>query len=174
MSAETTVIETQSADTIRAALVESGIDFTEPQTGSFLANLPGERRLNTACWLIVTGQGVRIDAFVVRCPDENFNEVHSWLLRSNARTYVVSWSIDDSGDIYLTGRLPLAAVSADEIDRILGVVLDYADSSFNTLLQLGFGSSIRREWAWRTSKGESVANLAAFEDYIKSAEENPE
>ncbi len=42
--------------------------------------------------------------------------------------------------------------------RILGV----ADSSFNTLLELGFASSIRREWAWRVSRGESLANLQAF------------
>jgi hypothetical protein len=48
-------------------------------------------------------------------------------------------------------------------------VLDYADSAFNTLLELGFGSSIRREWAWRESRGESLANLAAFEGFVKRA-----
>ena len=50
-----------------------------------------------------------------------------------------------------------------EIDRILGAVLQYADSSFNPLLELGFSSAIRREWAWRVSRGESLANLKAFE-----------
>ena len=42
-------------------------------------------------------------------------------------------------------------------------VLEAADGDFNTLLELGFASSIRREYAWRTDRGESVANLAAFE-----------
>ena len=41
-------------------------------------------------------------------------------------------------------------------------VLEAADGDFNTLLELGFASSIRREYAWRTSRGESVANLQAF------------
>ena len=100
---------------------------------------------------------------MVRRPEENHDRVHGWLLAHNARMYGVYWSIDDSGDIYLTGRLPLAAITADVVDRLLGVVLDYADSAFNTLLELGFGSSIRREWAWRESRGESMANLAAFE-----------
>jgi hypothetical protein len=70
------------------------------------------------------------------------------------------------GDIYLVGRLPLDAVTEREIDRILGEVLQYADSSFNPLLELGFSSAIRREWAWRVSRGESLANLKAFEHLI--------
>ena len=37
-----------------------------------------------------------------------------------------------------------------------------ADDSFNAIVELGFADSIRREWAWRRSRGESTANLAAF------------
>ena len=69
--------------------------------------------------------------------------------------------------MYLSGRLPLAAVTADEVDRILGSVLDYADGTFNTLLELGFGSSIRREWQWRVKNGESLANLQAFAEFAQ-------
>ena len=39
---------------------------------------------------------------------------------------------------------------------------EVADDSFNVILDLGFAESIRREWAWRRSRGESTANLAAF------------
>jgi hypothetical protein len=66
------------------------------------------------------------------------------------------------GDVYLVGRLPLHAVTAEEIDRLLGSVLTYADESFDTMLEIGFGSAIRREWAWRVSRGESLENLKAF------------
>ncbi len=45
-------------------------------------------------------------------------------------------------------------------------MLEYSDSSFNTLLELGFASAIRREWAWRVSRGETTENLAAFEHLI--------
>ena len=71
--------------------------------------------------------------------------------------------MDGAGDIYLVGRLPLDAVTAEELDRLLGVVLDAADSSFNTILELGFSTAIRREWEWRLARGESTRNLAAFE-----------
>jgi hypothetical protein len=156
-----------TAEVIRQSLNETEIEFSEPQPGSFVANLPGQKRLKTACWLTVGAHGVSVEAFVVRKPDENHEQVYRWLLAHNAKMYGVAWSIDDNGDIYLTGRLALRAVTEHEIDRLLGVVLDYADSSFNTLLEMGFGSSIRREWAWRERRGESMANLAAFEGFVK-------
>ena len=54
-------------------------------------------------------------------------------------------------------------MTADELDRVLGQVLEAADGDFNTLLEIGFATSIRRECAWRSDRGESPANLQAFE-----------
>jgi len=158
---------TDHAHVIRQALAEAEVEYTEPSAGVFAASLPGQKRLKTACVLTLGAQGLSIEAFVMRRPDENVAEVHRWLLAHNARMFGVCWSIDDAGDVYLTGRLPLSAVTIGDIDQVLGAVLDYADSSFNTLLEMGFGSSIRREWAWRTSRGESLANLKAFEGFIE-------
>ena len=73
--------------------------------------------------------------------------------------------------VYLTGRLPVSAITEDEIDRLLGCVLSYSDEAFDQALRLGFGSAIRREWAWRESRGESLANLAAFAEFVKSGAE---
>jgi len=155
------------ATKIRQALDQAEVRYEEPSPGRFVAHLPGQKRLKTACWLTLGAQGLSIEAFIIRKPDEKREQVYSWLLSRNARMFGVYWSIDDAGDIYLTGRWPLAAVTPTEIDRLLGVVLDYADSSFNTLLEMGFGSAIRREWAWRESRGESLANLKAFEGFVK-------
>jgi hypothetical protein len=74
----------------------------------------------------------------------------------------VAFAVDAVGDIYLDGRVPLHAVTPEEVDRLLGAVLTYADESFNSILELGFATSIRREWAWRESRGESTRNLEAF------------
>ncbi|MFZ8926320.1 MAG: YbjN domain-containing protein, partial [Candidatus Nanopelagicales bacterium] len=49
-----------------------------------------------------------------------------------------------------------------EVDRILGCVAEYSDDSFNTILELGFATAIRREWKWRTERGEPTGNLEAF------------
>ena len=53
-------------------------------------------------------------------------------------------------------------MSSEEIDRVLGCVLAYSDENFNPALAIGFASSIRKEWAWRVRRGESLANLRAF------------
>lgn len=155
------------ADVLQATLEEAGLQYERPTPQQFVVSLPGTRRLKTACWLTIGEHAVSVEAFVMRKPDENAEQVYRYLLEHNARMYAVAWSLDDSGDVYLTGKLPLAAVTPDEIDKVLGAVLEYADGSFNALLQLGFGSSIRREWAWRVKNNESLANLAAFEDFAK-------
>jgi putative sensory transduction regulator len=158
------------ADTVRAALEEQDLEWEDLGDGAFAVALPGEKRLKTACILTVGTHALAIEAFVLRAVDENREQVYSWLLQRNTRMYAVSWAIDGAGDVYLTGRVPLASITADEIDRILGAVLEYADGSFNTLLEMGFGSSIRREWAWRVKNDLPRANLAAFEHFAQRAD----
>jgi hypothetical protein len=153
----------RAADVIREHLAATGAPWEESDPGRFSVELPGERKLKTSCSLAVGDHSLIVNAFVARHPDENADAVHRWLLERNARLSGIAFAVDGVGDMYLVGRLPLGAVTADEIDRLLGVVLDTADSSFNTILELGFTTSIRREWAWRLSRGESTRNLAAFE-----------
>ena len=156
------------ADTVEAALAEhDDLQWQRLDDTTFAVALPGERRLKTACVLTVGVHALAIEAFVCRAPEENHAQVYGWLLQRNARMYGVSWAIDSTGDIYLTGRVSLGAVDAEEIDRLLGSILDHADGSFNLLLEMGFGSSIRREWAWRVKNDESLANLAAFRRFAE-------
>jgi len=147
--------------TIADFLQSEGIDF-EQEGNTFLITLKGEKKLQTHCALIVGDHSLSINAFVIRKPDENEDQVHHWCMSKNASMYGLAFAINQLGDIYLVGRLPLDAVNAKELDRILGSVLQYSDSSFNPLLEIGFANAIRREWAWRLSRGESLANLEAF------------
>jgi len=152
----------RTADVVRAALDAVEVAYEEPRPGAFLVTLEGTHRLATPTWLVVGGRTLHVEAFVIRHPDENDAAFYRFLLERNTHLYGVHFAVDDLGDVYLVGRLPLDAVTADEVDRILGCVLTYADETFDAALELGFASSIRREWAWRADRGESVANLAAF------------
>ena len=129
--------------------------------------LPGERKLQTTVRFEVGDHALGVHAFIARRPDENRERVYRWLLERNLKMYAVSFAVDSAGDIYLDGRLPLHAVTAEEVDRLLGAVLTYADESFNTILELGFATSIRREWDWRRSRGESTRNLEAFRGWLE-------
>jgi hypothetical protein len=148
---------------VEQALREAEAEFEQPAEGHYVVSLPGTRKLSTACSLLVGDHTVSVNAFVVRSADENHEGVFRWLLERNAKLAGIAFAIDRHGDVYLVGRLPLASITADEVDRLLGTVLEAADSSFNTLLELGFAGSIRREWEWRLKRGEPTFNLAAFE-----------
>jgi len=157
-----TPVEAQAATAIESALAGLGLAAESPQPGSYLVRLEGERKLATMTWLIVGAHSLHVEAFFCRQPDENHARFYRFLLERNGRMYGVHFAVDPQGDVYLVGRLPLASVTADEIDRVLGCVLTYSDENFNPALAIGFASSIRREWAWRVKRGESLANLRAF------------
>jgi len=140
--------------------------FEQVDHRTFMVTLPGTSKLETHCALTIGDHSRGVSAFVIRKPDENLAEVHEWMLKRNASMYAVAFALNELGDIYLVGRLSHAAVTDSELDKVIGSVLQYADGAFNPLLELGFSSAIRREWAWRLSRGESLANLKAFEHLI--------
>ncbi|WP_432587735.1 YbjN domain-containing protein [Streptomyces sp. HD1123-B1] len=154
---------------IERTLRDAELEWESPSEGTYVVTLPGTRKLSTTCSLRVGKHSLSINAFVIRHPDENHDAVHRWLLERNTRLYGMSYAIDSMGDIYLVGRLPLAAVTPDELDRLLGTVLENADGSFNTLLEMGFATAIRKEYAWRTARGESTRNLEAFAQLTRDA-----
>ncbi|MBJ7905954.1 type III secretion system chaperone family protein [Streptomyces sp. DSM 110735] len=159
-----------AARVIEDALKDAELEWESPETGSYVVKLPGTRKLSTTVSFLVGRHTLSVNAFVIRHPDENEGGVHRWLLERNLKLYGVSYAVDRLGDIYVTARLPLAAVTPDEIDRLLGQVLEAADGAFNTLLELGFATAIRKEHAWRVSRGESTRNLDAFAHLLRREE----
>jgi Putative bacterial sensory transduction regulator len=156
------VTRADAAAAIESALADLGLAWESPQPGSYLVRLEGQHKLATMTWLIAGTHSLHVEAFFCRQPDENHARFYRFLLGRNGRMYGVHFALDPVGDVYLVGRLPLGSASADEIDRILGCVLSYSDENFDAALALGFASSIRKEWAWRLKRGESLANLRAF------------
>ncbi len=150
------------ARALAAALRSLDLDYESPQPGAYLVRLAGQHKLATMAWLITGAHSLHVEAFFCRQPDENHAEFYRFLLERNARMYGVHFALDPAGDVYLVGKLPLEAISPDEIDRVLGCVLSYADETFDQALMLGFASAIRKEYAWRVKRGENLANLQAF------------
>src|ERR1700760_4316608 len=147
---------------IEAAPAGLELEYDPPNPAASLVKRPAQQKRATMTWLIAGRHSLHVEAFFCRKPDENHAQFYRFLLERNGRTYGVHFAVDQVGDVYLVGRLPLAAISAAEVDRILGCVLSYADENFDAALELGFASAIRREWAWRAKNGESLANLQAF------------
>ena len=101
------------------------LDFERKDAKTFMVTLPGGAKLQTHCALVIGDHSLSINAFVIRKPDTHEDAVHKWCMAKNAAMYGIAFAINELGDIYLVGRLPLDAVNAKEIDRIIGSVLQY-------------------------------------------------
>jgi hypothetical protein len=163
--------DASAIEAIKAALDSLGLTYEHPEPGAYLVRLEGEHKLATLTWLIAGEHSLQVEAFFCRQPDENHAAFYRFLLERNARMYGVHFALDRTGDVYLTGRLPLSATSETEIDTLLGCVLAYSDETFNEALRIGFASAILREWAWREKRGESLANLRPFADLVSAIED---
>lgn len=166
------------SDVIQAALDGLGLSYERPEPSAFLVRLEGEHKLVTMTWLIAGEHSLQVEAFFCRQPDENHAAFYRFLLERSARMFGVHFALDRTGDVYLTGRLPLASIAENELDKLLGCVLSYSDETFNEAIRIGFASAIRREWAWREKRGESLANLRPFADLVtgpgEQEKKNPE
>jgi Putative bacterial sensory transduction regulator len=161
------------AEVVRGVLREGELEFEEPDPGAFLVKLPGTHKLATMTWLVVGEHSLHVEAFFCRRPDEAHGEFYRWLLACNAKMYAVAFSVDHHGDVYIVGRLPLAAVEPEELDRLIGSVMTYSDEWFDRALEIGFRGSIEREWDWRLKRGESLANLQAFARFADPVNRSP-
>ena len=128
--------------------------------------LPGKKKMKTVVGLIPAPDSLRVEAFVCRAVEENHEAVYKWLLQRNRRLFGIGYTIDAAGDIYLVGQLP-AQLSDDDLDRLLGQLLETADGDFNQILERGFTSAIKREWEWRVDRGENLANLEQFRHMVE-------
>ncbi|MCV7421193.1 YbjN domain-containing protein [Mycobacterium yunnanensis] len=162
---------------IEATLREAELDYAfhegaDGNPSGVVVAVPGERRLVTNTILTVGDHTVRVEAFICRKPDEDFEKVYRYLLRRNRRLFGVAYTLDNLGDIYLVGKIALESVTPAVIDGILGQVVQAVEADFNMLLELGFHSSIQKEWEWRVKRGESLKNLKAFEHLIDDQDDD--
>lgn len=154
--------------TVQAYLEGAGIEWEAgTRDGELVVTLPGERKLRTVCSVVVLEHTLAVQAFVIRNPDENHLEVYRHLLQRNLRLPGLAYAIDANGDVFVTGRVPLAGVGEEYLDQLFGAVLSASDEPFNELLALGFLTSMRREWAWRVDRGEPTRNLEAFRHLLE-------
>ncbi|HEY9495602.1 MAG TPA: YbjN domain-containing protein [Intrasporangium sp.] len=130
--------------------------------GEYIVTLPGEKKLRTVVSLLLRARTTSVSAFVVRNPDENHEDFYRTLLRRNLRLTGIAYAIDGDGDVYVRGEVPTSALEAEYLDQLFGVILAASDEAFNELLALGFLGSMKKEWAWRVSRGESTRNLEPF------------
>jgi hypothetical protein len=127
------------------ALTALGAPFERVEAGAYLVTLHGRRRPTTQVWLLAGEQAVAVEAFVLHvlpghCADPA--PLHRHVLARNLRLRGVHYGLDEVGDLFLTGSVPLGAVDAEHLDRVLGEVLDLLERDAEVLLELAYGPAL--------------------------------
>lgn len=133
-------------------LRERDIRYERPSESEWALQLRGEKKHSITVLLALRERTLALESFFMRRPAENLAEVYGMLLRANMRTYGIRFALDDIGDVFIVTRLPLEAVTEEELDRLLGAVLTTADDMFMPAIEVGFASYLARDLAWRAAQ----------------------
>ena len=137
---------------IESYLADRDVRHERISEADWAVQLHGEKKLSITVLLALRERTLQIESFFIRRPAENHADVYRMLLRANKRIYGVRFAIDDIGDVFLVGRVPVDAVSEDELDRILGAILTTSDEMFMPAIEMGFASYLARDMAWRAAQ----------------------
>jgi hypothetical protein len=141
-----------AAEVIESYLRDREIRAEHPTESDWALQLRGEKRHSITVLLALRERTLQVESFFMRRPAENHEEFYRMLLRANMRVYGARFAIDDIGDVFLVARLPVEAVTEDELDRLLGAILTESDSLFMPAIETGFASYLARDMAWRAAQ----------------------
>jgi len=138
-----------AADVIEAYFASSEIPYRRLSPTQWGAQLTGERKHTIGFGVELVGDRIRFESFFMRRPQENADRFYELLLRRNMRSYGVHFALDANGDVFLVGQRGAEGLNQQEMDRIVGAILVEADGMFNAAIEVGFGSYLAADMAWR-------------------------
>jgi len=128
-----------AADNRSVAAIDRGTsDDTPLGEPRWYVRMVGEDKDFITVWLTLGQRTLRYETYVMPAPEDNRAEVMEMLLRRNDQLVGVHFSIGPEDALYLRGEIPDAALSAGELDRVLGTVYVAVESNFSALLRLAF------------------------------------
>ena len=102
--------------------------------------LKGEEKEHITIWFTLGQRTLRYEAYVLPAPAEHVAEVYGLALRRNDRLVGAHFAIGVEDALFLRGELPLSALNEAELDRIIGSLYQYVESTFPALIRLAFAS----------------------------------
>ncbi len=132
-------------DTWLAAFAEStptvrAVERADSEERRWFVRMAGEDKDVTTVWITLGQRTLRYETYVMPAPEENAADLYESLLRRNERLVGAHFSIGIEDAIFLRGELPLAVVTADELDRAIGTLYATVEQVFRGLLRIGFAS----------------------------------
>jgi hypothetical protein len=116
----------------------------QEELGRWYLRLAGEEKDFVTVWLTIRQRTLHHEAQVMPAPEVNIAETFEYLLRRNRDLHQMRFALGTEDAVYLVGEVPVASVSEEELDRIIGASLHYVDDVFPTAMAIGFAGRYRR------------------------------
>ncbi|HSB87905.1 MAG TPA: YbjN domain-containing protein [Ilumatobacteraceae bacterium] len=116
------------------------VDREDDDQTRWYVRLRGDEKEHITVWMTLGQRTLRYEAYVMPAPQENVAQVYELALRRNEKLVGAHFAIGVEDALFLRGELPVTALCAEEVDRIVGSIYAYAEQSFPALIRLGFAS----------------------------------
>jgi hypothetical protein len=107
--------------------------------------LPSYWKESIAVSLELGERHLRAEAFFMRAPEENRTDVYHLFLQRNLRSGPWRFCANESGDVSLVALVPRVAVSEEELDRLLGTLVQITDETYVPAMKLGYERGLEEQ-----------------------------
>ena len=119
-------------------LEELGAPFERRSEREWTVMLPCHKRGGIGARLIAGERTLALRAFFMRGPDHEREAVYRRLLQKNLGTSAWRFALDRDGDVHLVAEAPLATLTADQLDELLGTLSTIVDETYESTVRTGF------------------------------------
>lgn len=127
-----------------AALPE-GTTSERVHSDLWYVRVPGKARSWIPVEIEVLERTVKLTSNVIVEPDERRDEVYELLLRHNHEVRGVAFSVAGrDAVIYLVARVAHDELTEAKLDLLVGQIVEETEKTFRTILEIGFGSRLRK------------------------------
>ena len=109
---------------------------------TWYVRLAGEAKEWTTIWFALGDVTLSFEHYFMPPPEENVAHTYRLLLAANHRMRGAAFTVGPEGDVYLRGHLDREAVTAESVDRAVGIVWEAVERWFRAALRSGFASRV--------------------------------
>lgn len=107
--------------------------------------LPSYWKETIAVSLELGDWSLRAEAFFMRAPEDNRAETFHLFLQRNHRPGPWRFAANEEGDVSLLASIPRAAVTEEELDRLLGSLVQVTDETYVPAMKLGYEKGLAEQ-----------------------------
>ena len=130
---------------LRTAAEEDQLTLLGSGEGVWDVLVPSTWKESIAVTLRLGDWSLQGEAFFLRAPEDNRPESFHLLLQRNVRSGPWRFAANAAGDATLHAYLPRAAISEDELDRLLGALVTLSDETYAPYMRLAYQRALEEQ-----------------------------